>query len=143
MNEDIKVIFDSIYRDKTTNNLTITGWALDTITKESPTFTINNENQVSAYNIQRVLREDVNQIYQTEPAIEAGFVVTLEGIKQKVLPFHFQSSAHVITVDFPLNKKYPVIPGTEDKVTRLWIKAKKDLSIWLKWYFSYHSTSEN
>ena len=99
MNEDIKVIFDSIYRDKTTNNLTITGWALDTITKESPTFTINNENQVSAYNIQRVLREDVNQIYQTEPAIEAGFVV--EGIKQKVLPFHFQSSAHVITVDFP------------------------------------------
>lgn len=126
MNEDIKVIFDSIYRDKTTNNLTITGWALDTITKESPTFTINNENQVSAYNIQRVLREDVNQIYQTEPAIEAGFVVTLEGIKQKkVLPFHFQSSAHVITVDFPLNKKYPLIPGTEDKVTRLWIKAKK------------------
>ncbi|EGO8268209.1 glycosyl transferase family 2 [Enterococcus faecalis] len=126
MNEDIKVIFDSIYRDKTTNNLTITGWALDTITKESPTFTINKENQVSAYNIQRVLREDVNQIYQTEPAIEAGFVVTLEGIKQKkVLPFHFQSSAHVITVDFPLNKKYPVIPGTEDKVTRLWIKAKK------------------
>lgn len=126
MNEDIKVIFNSIYRDKTTNNLTITGWALDTITKESPTFTINNENQVSAYNIQRVLREDVNQIYQTEPAIEAGFVVTLEGIKQKkVLPFHFQSSAHVVTVDFPLNKKYPVIPGTEDKVTRLWIKAKK------------------
>lgn len=126
MNEDIKVIFDSIYRDKTTNNLTITGWALDTITKESPTFTINNENQVSAYNIQRVLREDVNQIYQTEPAIEAGFVVTLEGIKQKkILPFHFQSSAHVVTVDFPLNKKYPVIPGTEDKVTRLWIKAKK------------------
>ncbi|MFG5459649.1 glycosyltransferase family 2 protein [Enterococcus faecalis] len=126
MNEDIKVIFDSIYRDKTTNNLTITGWALDTITKESPTFTINNENQVSAYNIQRVLREDVNQIYQTEPAIEAGFVITLEGIKQKkVLPFHFQSSAHVVTVDFPLNKKYPVIPGTEDKVTRLWIKAKK------------------
>lgn len=126
MNEDIKVIFDSIYRDKTTNNLTITGWALDTITKESPTFTINNENQVSAYNIQRVLREDVNQIYQTEPAIEAGFVVTLEGIKQKkVLPFHFQSSAHVVTVDFPLNKKYPVIQGTEDKVTRLWIKAKK------------------
>lgn len=126
MNEDVKVIFDSIYRDKTTNNLTITGWALDTITKESPTFTINNENQVSAYNIQRVLREDVNQIYQTEPAIEAGFVVTLEGIKQKkVLPFHFQSSAHVVTVDFPLNKKYPVIPGTEDKVTRLWIKAKK------------------
>jgi len=126
MNEDIKVIFDSIYRNKTTNNLTITGWALDTITKESPTFTINNENQVSAYNIQRVLREDVNQIYQTEPAIEAGFVVTLEGIKQKkVLPFHFQSSAHVVTVDFPLNKKYPVIPGTEDKVTRLWIKAKK------------------
>ncbi|NSW12084.1 glycosyltransferase family 2 protein [Enterococcus faecalis] len=126
MNEDIKVIFDSIYRDKTTNNLTITGWALDTITKESPTFTINNENQVSAYNIQHVLREDVNQIYQTEPAIEAGFVVTLEGIKQKkVLPFHFQSSAHVVTVDFPLNKKYPVIPGTEDKVTRLWIKAKK------------------
>ncbi|EEI10279.1 glycosyltransferase, group 2 family protein [Enterococcus faecalis TX0104] len=45
--------------------------------------------------------------------------------KKKVLPFHFQSSAHVITVDFPLNKKYPVIPGTEDKVTRLWIKAKK------------------
>lgn len=126
MNEDIKVIFDSIYRDKATNNLTITGWALDTITKESPTFTINNENQVSAYNIQRVLREDVNQIYQTEPAIEAGFVVTLEGIKQKkVLPFHFQTSAHVVTVDFPLNKKYPVIPGTEDKVTRLWIKAKK------------------
>ncbi|HCY9404403.1 TPA: glycosyltransferase family 2 protein [Enterococcus faecalis] len=126
MNEDIKVIFDSIYRDKATNNLTITGWALDTITKESLTFTINNENQVSAYNIQRVLREDVNQIYQTEPAIEAGFVVTLEGIKQKkVLPFHFQSSAHVVTVDFPLNKKYPVIPGTEDKVTRLWIKAKK------------------
>ncbi|EHR4851966.1 glycosyltransferase family 2 protein [Enterococcus faecalis] len=126
MNEDIKVIFDSIYRDKTTNNLTITGWALDTITKESPIFTINNENQVSVYNIQRVLREDVNQIYQTEPAIEAGFVVTLEGIKQKkVLPFHFQSSAHVVTVDFPLNKKYPVIPGTEDKVTRLWIKAKK------------------
>lgn len=126
MNEDIKVIFDSIYRDKATNNLTITGWALDTITKESPTFTINNENQVSAYNIQRVLREDVNQIYQTEPAIEAGFVVTLEGIKQKkVLPFHFQSSAHVVTVDFPLNKKYPVIPGTEDKVTRLWIKAKR------------------
>ena len=126
MNEDIKVIFDSIYRDKATNNLTITGWALDTITKESPTFTINNENQVSTYNIQRVLREDVNQIYQTEPAIEAGFVVTLEGIKQKkVLPFHFQSSAHVVTVDFPLNKKYPVIPGTEDKMTRLWIKAKK------------------
>ncbi|EGO9273696.1 glycosyltransferase family 2 protein [Enterococcus faecalis] len=126
MNEDIKVIFDSIYRDKATNNLTITGWALDTITKESPTFTINNENQVSTYNIQRVLREDVNQIYQTEPAIEAGFVVTLEGIKQKkVLPFHFQSSAHFVTVDFPLNKKYPVIPGTEDKVTRLWIKAKK------------------
>lgn len=126
MNEDIKVIFDSIYRDKATNNLTITGWALDTITKESPTFTINNEDQVSTYNIQRVLREDVNQIYQTEPAIEAGFVVTLEGIKQKkVLPFHFQSSAHVVTVDFPLNKKYPVIPGTEDKMTRLWIKAKK------------------
>ena len=28
-----------------------------------------------------------------------------------------------------------MIPGTEDKVTRLWIKAKKDLSIWLKMVF--------
>ena len=104
MNEDIKVIFDSIYRDKTTNNLTITGWALDTITKESPTFTINNENQVSAYNIQRVLREDVNQIYQTEPAIEAGFVVTLEGIKQKSTPFSFSIISTCCNGGFSLNK---------------------------------------
>ena len=42
MNEDIKVIFDSIYRDKTTNNLTITGWALDTITKEKYSLFIFN-----------------------------------------------------------------------------------------------------
>ena len=104
MNEDIKVIFDSIYRDKTTNNLTITGWALDTITKESPTFTINNENQVSAYNIQRVLREDVNQIYQTEPRLKLALLLHLKELNKKVLPFHFQSSAHVVTVDFPLNK---------------------------------------
>ncbi|MGH2242648.1 family 2 glycosyl transferase, partial [Enterococcus faecalis] len=50
MYEDIKVIFDSIYPDKTTNNFTITGWALDTITKESTTCTINNETEVFAYN---------------------------------------------------------------------------------------------
>ena len=96
MNEDIKVIFDSIYRDKTTNNLTITGWALDTITKESPTFTINNENQVSAYNIQRVLREDVNQIYQTEPAIEAGFVVTLKELNKKKYSLFIFNHQHML-----------------------------------------------
>ena len=67
--------------------------------------------------------------------LKLALLLHLKELNKKVLPFHFQSSAHVITVDFPLNKKYPVIPGTEDKVTRLWIKAKKDLSIWLKMVF--------
>ncbi len=90
------MIFDSIYRDKTTNNLTITGWAMDTITKESPTFTINNENQVSAYNIQRVLREDVNQIYQTEPAIEAALLLHLKELNKKSTPFSFSIISNML-----------------------------------------------
>lgn len=44
MNEDIKVIFDSIYCDKIINNLIIIGWVLDIIIKESLIFIINNEN---------------------------------------------------------------------------------------------------
>lgn len=126
MTDDIKVIFDSIYREKQTNNLLITGWALNTETKESPSITINNQNQLSSYNIRHVLRDDVNQIYQTKPVVEAGFVIVLEGItKRSPLEIIFQTATATKSEQLSLKKKYPLVPGTEDKMTRMVQKAQK------------------
>lgn len=127
MNDDIKVIFDSIYREKQTGNLTITGWALDTKTIESPNIIINNDqNQVFAYTIKHVLREDVNKIYQLDKMIQTGFVIVLEGIQKKnTLEIIFQSSTAAVSQIISLKKKYPVIPGTEDKMTKMLLKVRK------------------
>lgn len=83
MNDEIKIIIDSIYREKQTNNLTITGWALNTDSKSSPVISIDNQEQVSSYDIKRVLREDVNQIYEVDSDVLAGFSIQLEGIQKK------------------------------------------------------------
>ncbi|MFD1900355.1 family 2 glycosyl transferase [Enterococcus termitis] len=84
MSDEIKVIIDSIYREKQTNNLTVTGWALNTDTKTSPEISINNQGQVTAYTTQRVLREDVNQIYEADAAVLAGFELKLDGILKRI-----------------------------------------------------------
>ncbi|MEI5991351.1 glycosyl transferase, group 2 family protein [Enterococcus termitis] len=131
MNDEIKVIIDSIYREKQTNNLTITGWALATQSKSSPEISINNQEQVSSYTIQRVLREDVNQIYEVDATVLAGFEIKLEGIQKKnkldvcFVSEELQASK---TEWIDLGKKHPLIPGTEDKMARLMIKVHKGIS---------------
>ncbi|ALS03197.1 glycosyl transferase family 2 [Enterococcus silesiacus] len=131
MNDEIKVIIDSIYREKQTNNLTITGWALATQSKSSPDISINNQEQVTSFGIKRVLREDVNQIYEVSPEVLAGFEIKLEGIQKKnKLEVRFVSedleSSKTEWID--LAKKHPLIPGTEDKMARLMIKVHKGIS---------------
>ena len=96
MNEDIKVIFDSIYRDKTTNNLTITGWALDTITKESPTFTINNENQVSAYNIQRVYVKMLIKFIKQSLRLKLALLLHLKELNKKKYSLFIFNHQHML-----------------------------------------------
>lgn len=131
MNDEIKIIIDSIYREKQTNNLTITGWALNTNSKSSPVISINNQEQVTSYDIKRVLREDVNQIYEVNPDVLAGFEIKLAGIQKKnKLDVHFVSedSKSSTTESIDLAKKHPLIPGTEDKMARLMIKVHKGIS---------------
>ncbi|EOH92739.1 glycosyl transferase, group 2 family protein [Enterococcus haemoperoxidus ATCC BAA-382] len=131
MNDEIKIIIDSIYREKQTNNLTITGWALNTNSKSAPVISINNQEQVLSYDIKRVLREDVNQIYEVDATVFAGFEIKLEGIQNKnKLEVRFVSedleSSKTEWID--LAKKHPLIPGTEDKMARLMIKVHKGIS---------------
>ncbi|WP_206911799.1 glycosyl transferase, group 2 family protein [Enterococcus sp. DIV0840] len=131
MNDEIKIIIDSIYREKQTNNLTITGWALNINSKSTPVISINNQEQVLAFDIKRVLREDVNQIYEVNPDVLAGFELKLEGIQKKnKLEVRFVSedleSSKTEWID--LAKKHPLIPGTEDKMARLMIKVHKGIS---------------
>ncbi|MBO0473555.1 glycosyltransferase family 2 protein [Enterococcus ureasiticus] len=131
MNDEIKIIIDSIYREKQTNNLTITGWALNINSKSSPVISINNQEQVLSFDIKRVLREDVNQIYEVNPDVLAGFELKLEGIQKKnKLEVRFVSedleSSKTEWID--LAKKHPLIPGTEDKMARLMIKVHKGIS---------------
>ncbi|MBO0467779.1 glycosyltransferase family 2 protein [Enterococcus plantarum] len=131
MNDEIKIIIDSIYREKQTNNLTVTGWALNTTSKSSPVISINNQEQVTSYDIKRVLREDVNQIYEANPDVLAGFELKLDGIQKKnKLEVHFVSedSKSSRTEWIDLSKKYPLIPGTEDKMARLMTKVHKGIS---------------
>ncbi|WP_086313941.1 glycosyl transferase, group 2 family protein [Enterococcus sp. 7F3_DIV0205] len=131
MNDEIKIIIDSIYREKQTNNLTVTGWTLNTDSKSSPVISINNQEQVTSFDIKRVLREDVNQIYEVEANVLAGFEIKLEGIQKKnKLEVRFDSeasqSSKVEWID--LAKKHPLIPGTEDKMARLMIKVHKGIN---------------
>lgn len=131
MNDEIKIIIDSIYREKQTNNLTITGWALNTNSKSTPVISIDNQEQVMSYDIKRVLRDDVNQIYEVSPDVLAGFEIKLEGIQKKnKLEVRFVSedleSSKTEWID--LAKKHPLIPGTEDKMARLMIKVHKGIS---------------
>lgn len=131
MNDEIKVIIDSIYREKQTNNLTITGWALNTNSKSSPEIEVNNQGHVQSSTIQRVLREDVNQIYEADSSVSAGFVIKLEGIlKKEKLEISFDSAqqqAHK-TEWIDLAKKHPLIPGTEDKMTKIMTKVHKGIN---------------
>lgn len=131
MNDEIKIIIDSIYREKQTNNLTVTGWALNLDSKSSPEISINNQNQVLSFKIQRLLREDVNQIYELDPAVLAGFEIKLEGIqKKKKLEIRFLSEDTQTCKSewIDLAKKHPLIPGTEEKLARLMIKVNKGIS---------------
>ncbi|MGG5343385.1 glycosyltransferase family 2 protein [Enterococcus sp. AZ192] len=131
MSDEIKVIIDSIYREKQTNNLTITGWALDTKTNTSPEISVINQEQVTSYDIKRVLREDVNQIYETDPSVLAGFEIKLEGLlKKDKLEICFTSNEDKTKYSqwIDLGKKHPLIPGTEDKMARLMINVHKGIS---------------
>ncbi|MEI5994931.1 glycosyltransferase family 2 protein [Candidatus Enterococcus mansonii] len=131
MSDEIKIIIDSIYREKQTNNLTITGWALNTNSKSAPVISINNQEQVASVNIQRVLREDVNQIYEVDAAVLAGFIIKLDGIQKKnKLEICFVSADTQTSRSewIDLGKKHPLTPGTEDKMTRLMIKLHKGIS---------------
>jgi glycosyltransferase involved in cell wall biosynthesis len=131
MSDEIKIIIDSIYREKETNNLTITGWALAIAAKSSPEILVNNQEQVASYEIKRVLREDVNQIYETEPAVMAGFEIKLVGLlKKDQLELRFISEdSHTEQSEWiNLGKKHPLVPGTEDKLSRLMINVHKGIS---------------
>ncbi|MCA5013084.1 MULTISPECIES: glycosyltransferase family 2 protein [unclassified Enterococcus] len=131
MSDEIKVIIDSIYREKQTNNLTITGWALNTKTNTSPEISVINQEQVTSYDIKRVLREDVNQIYETDPSVLAGFEIKLEGLlKKDKLEICFTSNEDKTKYSqwIDLGKKHPLIPGTEDKMARLMINVHKGIS---------------
>lgn len=131
MNDEIKVIFDSVYREKQTNNLIVTGWALDQDSKASPEIIIENKKQVSSYKIKRILREDVNQIYEADNSVLAGFEITLEGIliKNKLKMAFVSNSSKTSQIEFlNLAKKYPPIPGTEDQITKVVMKLHKGLS---------------
>lgn len=131
MSDEIKVIIDSIYREKQTNNLTITGWALDTKTNTSPEISVINQEQVTSYDIKRVLREDVNQIYETDTSVLAGFEIKLEGLlKKDKLEICFTSNEDKTKYSqwIDLGKKHPLIPGTEDKMARLMINVHKGIS---------------
>lgn len=131
MSDEIKIIIDSIYREKQSNNLTITGWALNTNSKSAPVISINNQEQVTSYDIKRVLREDVNQIYEVDTTVLAGFEIKLEGIQKKTkLEVFFTSESGQSSKSewIDLAKKHPLIPGTEDKLARLMIKVHKGVS---------------
>jgi glycosyltransferase involved in cell wall biosynthesis len=131
MNDEIKIIIDSIYREKETNHLTITGWALAIAAKSSPEILINNQEQVASYEIKRVVREDVNQIYETEPAVMAGFEIKLIGLLKKdklELRFISEDSQTEQSEWINLGKKYPLVPGTEDKLSRLMITVHKGIN---------------
>lgn len=131
MNDEIKIIFDSIYREKQTNNLTITGWALNTDSMSSPEISINNQNQVSSITIKRLFREDVNKIYEADASVLAGFEIKLMGIEKKdKLEIRFDSDQQAANKVEWINlaKKYPLIPGTEDKMTRVMTKIHKGIS---------------
>ncbi|WP_086444932.1 glycosyltransferase family 2 protein [Candidatus Enterococcus lemimoniae] len=131
MSDEIKIIIDSIYREKQSNNLTITGWALNTNSKSAPVISINNQEQVTFYDIKRVLREDVNQIYEVDTTVLAGFEIKLEGIQKKTkleVLFTSESGQASKSEWIDLAKKHPLIPGTEDKLARLMIKVHKGVS---------------
>ncbi|ALS37352.1 glycosyltransferase involved in cell wall biosynthesis [Enterococcus rotai] len=131
MSDEIKIIIDSIYREKQSNNLTITGWALNTNSKSAPVISINNQEQVTSYDIKRVLREDVNQIYEVDTTVLAGFEIKLEGIQKKTkleVLFTSESGQSSKSEWIDLAKKHPLIPGTEDKLARLMIKVHKGVS---------------
>lgn len=134
MNDEIKVIFDSIYKDKQTNNLMITGWVLDQTSKTSPEIFIENNKQVSSYKITRVFREDVNQIYEADQSVLAGFEITLAGIliKNKLTISFVAGNTNLSKEEFiHLGKKYPPIPGTEDQLTKMMMNLRKGL-VYLK-----------
>lgn len=89
MNEDIKVIFDSIYRDKTTNNLTITGWALDTITKESPTFTINTKTKCPLITFSAFYVKMLIKFIKQSLRLKLALLLHLKELNKKSTPFSF------------------------------------------------------
>lgn len=128
MNEEIKVVFDSIYREKETDQLLITGWAWSPTAKMSPEITLENPALVTDFTIQRRVREDVNQIYQAEATAQAGFTICLTGIvKKESLRLAFSTPTATQVETLSLKEKYPLKPGTEDAWTKLKINAVKGL----------------
>ncbi len=128
MSAEVKVIFDSIYQEKKSKDLLITGWVLDISKKISPEIKIVNQNQVSSYTVERIRREDVNQIYATDSNEKAGFQIQLNGIKKKnKLEIIFSSGDATVSEWIYLGKKYPLVPGTEGKLAKISIQMKKGL----------------
>nr|WP_242590614.1 glycosyltransferase family 2 protein [Enterococcus sp. MSG2901] len=97
----------------------IVGWAIDEVTKEIPTVTVE-KNQVSIETTP-VVRLDINHLYELDVKTQSGFKIRLSGkLKGKAI-LDFQTTAHQNGIAVKLNGHYPFDDGFETS----WQKQKR------------------
>lgn len=107
--KEIDVFIDSIVRERESGNLEITGWAVDSVSKEIPKLIIDKPGV--QFEIESKIRMDVNELYYLDGKTESGFKLVLSGkMKGKVL-LDFQTSNHQNGISIHLGKTYPFSDG--------------------------------
>ncbi|WP_411372609.1 MULTISPECIES: glycosyltransferase family 2 protein [Enterococcus] len=109
--KEIAVFIDTITRERATGDLLIVGWAIDEVTKEIPSVTV--EKSQVLIETTPVVRLDINHLYELDVKTQSGFKIRLSGkLKGKAI-LDFQTTTHQNGIAVKLNGRYPFDDGFE------------------------------
>lgn len=126
-NTQLKVNIDSIEKNNKTRSFVITGWSLDEIGNYIPKIEVHSKFLDTA-KIEHIYRADVNDLYKLGSEIKVGFKITVTMSKKNEkfdLVFFIGSIKKTIQVD--TTKSYPLVAGTESKLSRNIFLMKKGI----------------
>lgn len=132
MKNDLTICIDTIYRMKENESLIVTGWALNERDQIATIISVENTSAIANYEIRQVFRPDVNSTFSIQETEVLGFQIELFlNSKKGDVPIHFSSNGLQSSELINLEKKYPLLPGTEGNMNLKINKLKKGL-VYLK-----------
>ncbi|MGX7203932.1 glycosyltransferase family 2 protein [Enterococcus pingfangensis] len=98
---------DNIYYRKKSNQLIVTGWAIDTIHQRLPEIAVEPSVKVNSSQVRVMARGDVIKAFNLPPYVSVGFKVEIELVeKSGVIVLDFHQGEHSVKEEIDLNKSY-------------------------------------